>query len=73
MTPLLTTWCNKLLLARRNFRGSVASAKLNKLDGGAQPCSLRHVPIHLMVCHKIVPHFTRNRFVFAISNVEGFR
>ncbi|KAG3213046.1 hypothetical protein PC129_g16021 [Phytophthora cactorum] len=54
MTPLLTTWCNKLLLARRNFRGSVASAKLNKLDGGAQPCPLRsrnkpsgNVPVEL--------------------------
>ncbi|KAG2915446.1 hypothetical protein PC119_g8620 [Phytophthora cactorum] len=41
MTPLLTTWCNKILLARRTFRDNVASAKLNKLDGGAQPCSLR--------------------------------
>ncbi|KAG4046715.1 hypothetical protein PC123_g17909 [Phytophthora cactorum] len=34
-------WSNKLLLARINFRGSVASAKLNKLNGGAQPCPLR--------------------------------
>ncbi|KAG2909779.1 hypothetical protein PC116_g12285 [Phytophthora cactorum] len=41
MTPLLTTWCNTLLLAQRTFRDSVASAKLNKLDGGAQPCPLR--------------------------------
>ncbi|KAG3116754.1 hypothetical protein C6341_g27585 [Phytophthora cactorum] len=41
MIPLLTTWCNKLLLARGIFRDSVASAKLKKLDGGAQPCPLR--------------------------------
>ncbi|KAG2891804.1 hypothetical protein PC114_g16859 [Phytophthora cactorum] len=34
-------WSYKLLQAWRNFRGSVASAKLNKLDGGAQPCPLR--------------------------------
>ncbi|KAG2789530.1 hypothetical protein PC116_g13627 [Phytophthora cactorum] len=41
MISLLTTSCNKLLVARRTFRDSVASAKLNKLDEGAQPCPLR--------------------------------
>ncbi|KAG3254453.1 hypothetical protein PI124_g932 [Phytophthora idaei] len=41
MISLLTTWCNKLLLARRTFRDSVASAKVNKLDGDAHPCPLR--------------------------------
>ncbi|KAG6944904.1 hypothetical protein JG687_00017589 [Phytophthora cactorum] len=41
MTPLLTTWCNKLLLARITFRDSVVRDKLNKLDEGAQPCPLR--------------------------------